>query len=106
MRTISMKSRVRHVWQNPIGRDIIHKLLLQMNVNEKWITNPLVGSLSLRTLSHFTGSVVDKDFYQTFIQLLNYAEDPPEPKKDGITRAWWKESVVYQKNTLADWGLE
>lgn len=96
MRTISMKSRVRHVWQNPIGRDIIHKLLLQMNVNEKWITNPLVGSLSLRTLSHFTGSVVDKDFYQTLIQLLNYAEDPPAPTKEGITRTWWKESVVYQ----------
>ena len=48
---ITMDSKIRDVYNNPIGHDIIYKILLQLGIDEKMITNPIVGNMKLKSLS-------------------------------------------------------
>ncbi len=96
---ITRDSRIRDVYAHPLGRDIVDKLLLQLGRSERWVTNPLIGSLRLRWLTRLTGGRVDAAFIDTLVHLL--AQHPDVPVDDllpsaPITRAWWKEAVFYQ----------
>ena len=93
---ITMQSRVRDIYAHPIGRDIIDKILMQMGRSTKWITNPLVASLRLSGLQALLGSKVGKDFFDTFIELMNSEPDRPRTDKVPDTPRWWKEAVFYQ----------
>lgn len=93
---LSLNSKVKEVYNNPIGHDIIYKLLLQMNKSEKLITNPIIGSLKLRTLSKLTKRSLDSDFYDAFLKLLNSEKDIPTAVNRPIEKKWWKEAIVYQ----------
>ena len=50
MPQISLDSTVRELFETPVGHDVIEKVLLQLNISEKWITNPLIGNRKIRTL--------------------------------------------------------
>lgn len=93
---LTLNSRVKEVYKNPIGHDIIYKLLLQMNKSEKLITNPMVGSIKLKTLQKVTKNQLDSGFYHTFLRLLNSEEDVPRNSCEPIQEKWWKEAVFYQ----------
>lgn len=93
---LTLNSRVKEIYQNPIGHDIIYKLLLQMNKSEKLITNPLVGSIKLNTLKKVTKNQLDSGFYDTFLKLLNSEEEVPRSGTEPIQEKWWKEAVFYQ----------
>ncbi|MEG2017600.1 MAG: alpha-glucosidase [Clostridium sp.] len=93
---LTLNSRVKEVYKNPIGHDIIYKLLLQMNKSEKLITNPVMGSLKLKTLKRLTKNQLDEGFYNTFLRLLNSEEEVPRNSCDVIQEKWWKEAVFYQ----------
>lgn len=94
--TLTLNSKVKEVYENPIGHDIIYKLLLEMNKSEKLITNPLVGSIKLKTLKKLTKNQIDGSFYDTFLGLLNSEQDIPSMSKEPIKEKWWKEAVIYQ----------
>lgn len=47
---LTENSKIKEIYANPIGHDIIYKILLQMGRSEKLITNPLVGNMRLGTL--------------------------------------------------------
>lgn len=93
---LTLNSRVKEIYQNPIGHDIIYKLLLQMNKSEKLITNPVVGSIKLNTLRKVTKNQLDSRFYDTFLKLLNSEEEVPRSGTEPIQETWWKEAVFYQ----------
>ena len=42
---LTKKSRIKEVYRHPVGHDIIKKILLQMNINEKIIENPNMTDL-------------------------------------------------------------
>jgi oligo-1,6-glucosidase len=92
---LDMNSRVKEIYNNPIGHDILYKLLLQMNKKETLVTNPIIGRLRLHTLAHMTNKVLGDAFFTTLLELLNSETDAPAKKK-GITRTWWKQAVFYQ----------
>ena len=92
---LSLNSRIKEIYKNPIGHDIIYKLLLQLNKKEQLITNPVVGNLRLKTVAALTKKSLGMDFYQTLLQLLNSETEVPG-EKQGVTPAWWKEAVFYQ----------
>lgn len=96
-RKITMKSRLKEVYAHPVGHDALKKILLQLGLPERALTNPAVGSLSLQTAAKLAGKFLDAAFWETFLQLLNSEKDiPKEAPLCEIRKAWWKEAVFYQ----------
>ena len=93
---LTKNNRVKDVYANPIGRDIINKLILQMNISKKAVTNPIVGNLKLKALPKLLKSQLDEGFVDTLLTLLNSEPEIPRTDAATIQRAWWKEAVFYQ----------
>jgi oligo-1,6-glucosidase len=95
-RELDLNSRIKEVYANPIGHDVIYKLLLQLNKKENLITNPVVSNLKLKTVAGLTKKLLGQEFFSTFLTLLNSEVDTPAMKQGDINRVWWKESIFYQ----------
>lgn len=93
---LDMQSRIKDIYQNPVGHDILQKLLLQLNKSEKLITNPILANLKVVTLAKLTKKSLGEDFFVTLFDLLNNETDFPGEEAPGITQQWWKEAVFYQ----------
>lgn len=89
-------SRIKDVYANPIGRDVIDRILLQMNVSNKVVTNPLVSNLKLKALPKLLKGKLDGEFVDALLTLLNTEQDTPRDDEAPIKKAWWKEAVFYQ----------
>ena len=96
MKKLTLESQVKDLYQTPIGHDALYKVLLQLNLSEKIITNPLIGSLKLKTLASLTKNQLGPDFFEALLNLVNTEKDEPFVKKGNILPAWWKEAVFYQ----------
>jgi oligo-1,6-glucosidase len=95
-RELDLNSKIKEVYANPIGHDVIYKLLLQLNKKENLITNPVVSNMKLKTVAGLTKKLLGQDFFSTFLTLLNSEADTPFMKQGDINRVWWKEAVFYQ----------
>ena len=51
---LTLKSKVGELYATPVGHDTIAKVLLQLGLSEKVITNGLVSNLKLKTLAALT----------------------------------------------------
>jgi oligo-1,6-glucosidase len=93
---LNYHSKIKEIYESPIGHDIIHKLLLQLNKKETLITNPIIGNLHLKTIANLTKKPLGDGFFETLLELLNSEVDTSivSPKK--TTRTWWKQAVFYQ----------
>ena len=92
----TMKSKIRDVYKSPIGRDVIDKLMLQMNVSEKFLKNPFSMGMSLAALRDLMGKKIDSGFWYAVLALLNSGAEAYESSGSMPERKWWKESVFYQ----------
>ncbi|MCL2016964.1 MAG: alpha-glucosidase [Defluviitaleaceae bacterium] len=94
---LSMNSKIKDIYNTPLGRDIIDKILLQMGFSNKIITNILVKNLRLKTAAALlkNRTKVEADFFNTLLNLLNQDKFITLPNGK-ITPQWWKESVFYQ----------
>jgi oligo-1,6-glucosidase len=93
---LDLNSRIKEVYANPVGHDVIYKLLLQLNKKEYLITNPVIANLRLKTVAGLTKKLLGREFYTTFLTLLNSEASTPYRKDGKATKAWWKEAVFYQ----------
>ncbi len=96
MQKLTLKSKIKEVYANPVGHDILKKLLLQLNIGESWIINPAVRNMKLDVLKTVAGKRLDAEFFDTFLELLNSEHDVPREDAVPIEPAWWKEAVFYQ----------
>jgi len=92
---IDMESRIIDIYRNPIGRDLIRKILLQLGWSEKLMENRILGSVRLSWIRKLSFGRVDKGLLDSIITLLNTEDSVPEDKIN-TTHAWWKEAVFYQ----------
>ena len=92
---ITLKSTVRDLYDHPIGRDIINKLLLQANLPAYLVTNPIISRLSVNTLKRFTGKRIG-GIIDSLTTILNTGFDVPREDTIAPAPAWWKEAVFYQ----------
>ena len=76
---ISYDSKIKDVYNTPVGHDIFSKLLLQLGKSEKLIINPVVGNLKIKALARLTRNVVGKGFFDAFIKLVNSEQAVPAP---------------------------
>jgi Glycosidases len=93
---LTTDSRIKDIYANPVGRDIIQKILLQMGYGDGIVNNPLVGNIKLKTLPKLSRGYVDKSFLDTLLELLNGEPDIPRDDNCPAAPAWWKEAVFYQ----------
>ena len=50
---LTYESKIKDIYASPIGHDTIAKVLMQLGISEKMITNPVVGNLKLKKLLLF-----------------------------------------------------
>ncbi len=93
---LTKKSRMKEVYANPIGRDIIDRIALQLNINKKVITNPIIGNMKLKTLPKLLKGQLKEGFVDIMLTLLNTEQETAMTDAGEIQKAWWKEAVFYQ----------
>lgn len=93
---LTLESRVGELYQTPVGHDTLAKVLMQLGLSEKLITNGLVSNLKLKTLANLTKGKLGPDFFDALLKLVNSEPDVPVVSRGAITKKWWKEAVFYQ----------
>lgn len=93
---LDMNSKIGELYSTPVGKDIIDKLLTQMGLSEKLVTNPVVRNMRLGKVAAIVKSKLGPEFFNAFLNLVNTHTDIPGPKDGNVTKAWWKEAVFYQ----------
>ena len=93
---LTINSRLREAYATPVGHDAIGKVLMQLGLSEKLITNPVIGNLKLSTLGKIAGNKLDAGFLQAIVNLLNSECEAPAEHTGPVTEKWWKEAVIYQ----------
>lgn len=93
---LTYESKIGELYASPIGHDTIAKVLMQLGISEKMITNPLVSNLKLKTIHNLTKKQLGNGFFDTLLHLINSEEDVPVASRGKITPKWWKEAVFYQ----------
>lgn len=93
---ITLDSTVAELYATAVGHDAVKKILLQLGLSEKAVTNPLIGRRRLRTLFKLAGKRIPASMGDAILSLVN-AEQVNDLKADGEQKkAWWKEAVFYQ----------
>ena len=93
---LTLDSKIGTFYASPIGHDTIFKVLMQLGLSEKLITNKLVSNMKLKTLANLTKKQLGEDFFQVLLKLVNSEKDVPFVSSGEITKKWWKEAVFYQ----------
>ena len=93
---LTLESRVGDLYATPVGHDALAKVLLQIGVPEKVITNGIVSNLKLKTIAKLTQKQLGGDFFDAMLHLVNMEPDVPVASRGAITKKWWKEAVFYQ----------
>ena len=93
---LTKNSRIKDLYANPVGGDIIKKVLLMVGRSDRIIRNPLIGGIKLKHLPKLSGGKLDEGFIDAFLELANSERDVPLSDNGSETPAWWKEAVFYQ----------
>lgn len=94
MPELDRNSTLRDVYANPLGRDILDRLLFTLNLPTASLK--LVGGLRLRTLDTLATRVTGPGFVDALLRLLANEQASPAPSGGATAPAWWKEAVFYQ----------
>lgn len=93
---LTLNSRIGELYDTPVGHDALAKVLLQIGLPEKTITNPVVANMKLSTLAKVTKKQLGDTFFEALLHLINSEPDVPVVSRGAITLKWWKEAVFYQ----------
>mgnify|MGYP004524628921 FL=1 len=93
---LTLESKIGELYRSPVGHDALAKVLLQIGLPEKVITNPVVAGMKLKTVAGMTKKKLGTDFYEALLKLVNSEQDEPAPGDGRIAEKWWKEAVFYQ----------
>ena len=93
---LTLNSKVGELYATPVGHDTIAKVLLQLGLSEKVITNFFVSNLKLKTLATLTKAKLGEGFFDALLHLVNSEKDVPFVSRGPITKKWWKEAIFYQ----------
>ncbi len=91
-----MDSTIRDVYANPIGHDIIAKILLQAGLPSFLVENPAASHLKLKWLVKPLSHLLDAEFWPAFLKLVNQEEEGMQEDGQPGDRRWWKSAVFYQ----------
>ena len=103
---LTYDSTIGELYDNPVGHDALARVLLQLGLPERLITNRAVANLKLRTLANLacgnglgkklTGGRFGLDFFDALLELVDGEKEETAVSAGKITPKWWKEAVFYQ----------
>jgi len=93
---LTKNSRIGELYANPVGKDVLGKVLLLAGKSDKIIRNPLISGIKLKTLPKLARGKIDESFIDALLELVNGERDVPWVDGGEETPAWWKEAVFYQ----------
>lgn len=93
---LTLNHRIKDLYLNPVGKDVIDKLMLQMGRSIKLIDNPIIGNIKLKDLPRLTLGRIDEAVLLSLIELFNSEPDLPANYNGPVTKTWWKEAIFYQ----------
>ena len=94
---ITYESRVKEVYQSPLGKDMIDQLFLQMGLKDSILKNPIVKKMKMKTVQKLAKNQISEDFFPAFFDLINVeSECYRSTSAREESRVWWKEEVFYQ----------
>lgn len=93
---LTYDSTVGELYASPVGHDALARVLLQLGLPEKTVTNRTVSGMKLRTVAGLTKKRFGTDFFDALLHLVNSEGDVPYASKEAVTPKWWKEAVFYQ----------
>ena len=93
---IDYKSKVKDIYQHPVGRDVVDKILFFMKKPNAVIENPIIGNIRIRTLKWLLKKTFDDYFWEQLLWLLNSEQAVPSDENRNPQKTWWKEAVFYQ----------
>ena len=76
MQTITPNTSLAQVIQNPLGRDLLEKVLLNFGFKPEDFERSALSKLKVKALSPLTGGVIKKSTVQMFCDLLNSGRQP------------------------------
>lgn len=92
---LTRSSRIGDLLRNPIGSDLIGRLVQYAGLNDGLLRNPLVRLVPLSSLQRLPGGLLDEALLDDLLALCNQCEGE-EPARGDEAHTWWKEAVIYQ----------
>lgn len=92
MLTMTIKSKLKDVWQDPIGRNALLNLDNYLRKNEGVSIQRLSANAPLYKVDFLAGD----GFSETLVSLMNQEDDTYSIVESDANPTWWKESVIYQ----------
>ena len=86
MKKLTLESKIKDLYQNPVGHDALYKVLMQLGLSEKLITNAFVSNLKLKTVAKVTRKQLGDSFFDALLHLVNMEKDIPFVSKGEITK--------------------
>ncbi len=94
---VTKNTKIKDIVKTPAGHDIIMKACSAFGISGDVLTKGPLSNLTLEGLSKLTmGKIVDEDFVESFLGILNSEKDYPLTDNAPIEKKWWKEAVFYQ----------
>ena len=90
---LTLDSTVGELYASPVGHDALVKVLLQLGLPEKALTNRAVSGMKLRTIAALTKKKLGEDFFDALLHLVNSEKDEPYVSKGEITP-----KAIFQNN--------
>lgn len=90
--------RLKEVYAHPVGRDAIDKILHYVAKGPSWVTNPVVGTARLGTVSRIARRFLGPGFAEALLAVLADHTDGIAPLHElqPPERQWWHDAVFYQ----------
>ena len=93
---LTKDNKIIELYNTPVGRDTMDKVLMQLGISNKVITNPIVSNIKLSTVMKLAEKKIGTGLFEALLNLVNSEPDVPVASKEPITEKWWKEAVIYQ----------
>ena len=93
---LTKENKIIELYNTPVGRDTIDKVLLQLGIPTTAITNPVVANIKLSTVMKLAEKKIGTGLFEALLNLVNSEPDVPVASKEPITEKWWKEAIIYQ----------
>lgn len=74
---LTYDSTVGELYDNPVGHDALAKVLLQLGLPEKVLTNRVISGLTLRTIARLAKGKLGMDFFDSLLGLVELEKDKP-----------------------------
>lgn len=77
MEMITENSTLKEVYENPVGHDVLQKLLMQYGVDDAFLQKGVMSHTKLKTVMRLASKVLPAPFWETFFNLVNVEPDMP-----------------------------